>query len=413
MVKPDSRPTQPFLIQYAKMNAKYVKLFFGAMCLVVLPMPILATTSVVINEIAWMGTTTSANDEWIELYNNTSSNIDITGWILKSTDKTPLIKLSGVIPANGYFLLERTDDNSVIGIVADQIYTGSLSNNGEYLQLQDASEAIVDEINGSGEWLMGDNSTKQTMERKSPLMAGSDGVNWQTSQSPGGTPKIQNSSGVIENLQIKTELSINLDNEVVAGSNTENGIIINEFLPAPDSSTQQEEWIELFNQNVFDANVSGWLIQDIEGKIIKYKIPTGAIIPAQEFLLLPKSQTKITLNNDSDGLILFSPNSTAVDKVEYLSAPKGKSFNRFSDDWAWSQDLTPGKTNTDSVVKNDTNEKSTVRNTDNNQASLATVGSLFFNNGGIFSTAIIALIIAIISSIIILILSRSAPQKDS
>lgn len=28
------------------------------------------SSDVVINEIAWMGTTTSANDEWIKLHNN-------------------------------------------------------------------------------------------------------------------------------------------------------------------------------------------------------------------------------------------------------------------------------------------------------------------------------------------------------
>ena len=32
---------------------------------------------VIVSEIAWMGTTTSSNDEWIELYNNTGSAIDL------------------------------------------------------------------------------------------------------------------------------------------------------------------------------------------------------------------------------------------------------------------------------------------------------------------------------------------------
>ena len=34
---------------------------------------------VVVSEISWMGTTTSSNDEWIELFNNTDSPIDLTG----------------------------------------------------------------------------------------------------------------------------------------------------------------------------------------------------------------------------------------------------------------------------------------------------------------------------------------------
>ena len=63
---------------------------------------------VVISEIAWMGTTTSSYDEWIEPYsNNTGSAIDLTNWTLGAADDTPSITLMGTIPAGGYYLLER------------------------------------------------------------------------------------------------------------------------------------------------------------------------------------------------------------------------------------------------------------------------------------------------------------------
>ena len=39
--------------------------------------------TVVINEIAWMGTSaTNSSDEWIELYNNSSTSIDLADWTL-------------------------------------------------------------------------------------------------------------------------------------------------------------------------------------------------------------------------------------------------------------------------------------------------------------------------------------------
>ena len=34
-----------------------------------------ALLDIVVNEVAWMGTTTSYNDEWIELYNSTGSSV--------------------------------------------------------------------------------------------------------------------------------------------------------------------------------------------------------------------------------------------------------------------------------------------------------------------------------------------------
>ena len=87
---------------------------------------------VVISEIAWMGTTTSSNDEWIEPYsNNTGSAIDLTSWALSAADGTPSITLAGIIPAGGYYLLERTDDTSVPGVTAGQTYSGGLNNDGE------------------------------------------------------------------------------------------------------------------------------------------------------------------------------------------------------------------------------------------------------------------------------------------
>ncbi len=146
-----------------------------------------SSNDIVINEIAWTGTTNSANDEWIELYNPTTQEIDLTGWTLTATDGTPNITLEGILAANGYFLLERTDDSSAPNVIADQIYTGALGNSGEKLELRDDQNNLIDSVDCSDSWLTGDNSTKQTMERTES--------GWQTSQDVGGTPKTQNSTG--------------------------------------------------------------------------------------------------------------------------------------------------------------------------------------------------------------------------
>ena len=56
---------------------------------------------VVINEIAWMGTDASPNDEWIELYNRTEKEIALSNWVLYAKDGVPYIPLSGAISAGG------------------------------------------------------------------------------------------------------------------------------------------------------------------------------------------------------------------------------------------------------------------------------------------------------------------------
>ena len=115
--------------------------------------------SVHFNEIAWMGTTESSNNEWIELYNSSDAPIDITGWRIKTIDGSPDIDLKGTISAHRFFLLERTDDNTTPAL-ADQIYTGSLNNSGERLQLFDNNGVLVDDVNG---WTTGNNEQKMTM----------------------------------------------------------------------------------------------------------------------------------------------------------------------------------------------------------------------------------------------------------
>jgi phosphatidylserine/phosphatidylglycerophosphate/cardiolipin synthase-like enzyme len=106
--------------------------------------PIVVATGVVINEVAWAGTPASHYDEWIELYNNTDREVDLRGWLLTAADGIPAVQLTGVIPAHGFYLLERTDDSTVANIPADQIYTGALENTGETLYLYGAG--IIDAL---------------------------------------------------------------------------------------------------------------------------------------------------------------------------------------------------------------------------------------------------------------------------
>ncbi len=123
---------------------------------------------VIINEVAWMGTAAAATDEWIELYNNTAISISLVGWRVTTVDGLNLV-LNGEIGPHGYYLIERTDDNTVSDIPADWIGTfggNGLSNTGEAITLYDAANNIIDTANVSGgAWPAGSNTTKSTMER--------------------------------------------------------------------------------------------------------------------------------------------------------------------------------------------------------------------------------------------------------
>lgn len=183
-----------------------------------------ASSSVQINEIAWMGTSVSANAEWIEVYNPDSSPVNLKDWKLKATDGSPNIILSGIIPGNGYYLLERTSDDTVPGITANQIYTGALSNSGEHLQLIDSTGAVVDDVDGSSGWQAGDDATKNTMQRS--------GSSWITAVQ---TPNALNATtavavSVASNSSNSDSSNTNLSNSPVINSDQNNTSTPNQVL---------------------------------------------------------------------------------------------------------------------------------------------------------------------------------------
>ena len=315
-----------------------LRIFFIIFCLL---LPFLVYGNVSINEIAWMGTSVSYNDEWIELYNN-GSTVSLDGWILKADDGSLEINLSGTISAKGFYLLERTNDDTVPRISADLIYKGTLSNNGENLKLYNNSGSLVDQVNSSDEWLAGDNSTKQTMERI--------GSNWQTSQDPGGTPKTINSIEVpkpeVQEQETKL-LEPEFESIIIEPEKSDEvgprRIYFNEVLPSPDGPDAENEWIEIYNQNDFEVNLSGWTIQDTAGKTTIYTI--NKKIPALGYLVFLRPETKITLNNDGDGLSLINPKGEIIDSISFGKASLGQSYNRTESGWAWTKNLTPGSKN--------------------------------------------------------------------
>jgi len=378
-----------------------LKMFLIIACLL---LPFAVYGSVIINEITWMGTNVSYNDEWIELYNTAENDINLDGWILKAGDGSPEINLSGTIPAKGFYLLERTDDETIPGISADLIYTGALGNNGENLNLYNSSGNLIDEVICTDTWPAGDNSTKQTMER---TISG----NWQTSQNPGGTPKVENSKleEVEEDGPMPTpEEKPTEDAPLTAEpASYPKGIIFNEILPSPDGPDAENEWIELYNQNDFEVDLNNWTIQDTTGSAKTYAL--NAKIPALGYLVLKRPETKITLNNDGDGLNLFNPNEEIVDSVDFGKAFQNQSYSKTSSGWAWNSNLTPGEKNIISVKQASSTAKTTEKQKELSEDRPLTAESADINLSTQKSKPpvwLIALIVAILSAGVVIYLNN-------
>ncbi len=192
---------------------------------------------IVINEVAWAGAATNANDEWIELYNPTDQQVDINGWTLTFGDNTVNLGEAAktIVEPDGYFLLERSDDDTVADVPADLTYTNSLNNEGMLLNLLDQTGAVVDTANAGVEsdWAAGNKKDGAipyaTMERIDPT--GSDiPSNWASNnglitcghdavgEALNGTPRAKNSATIVWETVPTVMLNGPSEGQAVSGS---------------------------------------------------------------------------------------------------------------------------------------------------------------------------------------------------
>jgi hypothetical protein len=150
---------------------------------------------VVINELMWMGSTVSSDDEWIELRNMTSSPVDISGWEISKLSTSEVLMLTipsgSTIAANGYFLIskfDKDDANSALNVNPDIISTVGLRNSSLQIKLYSGSispSTLIDTADdGSGIPLKGYDDgisgPRQSMSRNSTPGDGTQAVNWTT-----------------------------------------------------------------------------------------------------------------------------------------------------------------------------------------------------------------------------------------
>jgi hypothetical protein len=126
---------------------------------------------------------------------------------------------------------------------------------------------------------------------------------------------------------------------VVAGVSS--GILeLSEFIPNPVGS-DDNEWVEIFNPSNLTVSTAGWKLKmnDRNTNLPVYEIP------AEGYLIIPKSEAHFSLINKGGLIALESPAGEALPSVEYGTAPEGSSFARNENGWSWTTLPTPGGEN--------------------------------------------------------------------
>jgi hypothetical protein len=297
---------------------------------------------VIINEVAWMGSESSANDEWIELKNVSSSDVNLKGWTLRDKeDQINIIFEDYTVPKGGFLLLERTNDDSVPSKTADLIYKGSLSNSEEELYLFDNLCQLKDFVSGDLKWPAGDSAGRKTMERNDDLNG------WHTYSGDGdsniwGTPK-ENNSSIKQEAMASVAVSTSKSSPAIiyggGGSSptitycsqsnlstpSVDKVIINEVAWMGSENSANDEWIELKNISNEAISLANWQLLDAEN--IKIVFDSSAAINPQGFYLLERTNDDSVpniikdyeytgaLSNSAESLRLFDSNCQLMDEV--------------------------------------------------------------------------------------------------
>ncbi len=104
-------------------------------------------------------------------------------------------------------------------------------------------------------------------------------------------------------------------------------IFINEWLPNPTGADAKGEFVELFNSGNASVGLTGWSL----GTGAKKRFKLSGVIRAQGYLLLPRSETKLSLKNSDGKIFLYDAAGKLVDQSAFAgTATEGESFDRIS-----------------------------------------------------------------------------------
>lgn len=367
------------------------------------PTQIPPNLTLIINEVAWMGTNSSALDEWIELYNSTDQSIDLKGWVLRTDDASFYVEWteSSIVPPFGYYLMENEDDTTVLNIAADKIYVGRLDDTGGILRLYKPdpqvtqNKILVDVVNSNGgSWPAGRLDTRtpptnhRSMERTnlfppSNPVWDSDAV-WATfmgttfngknsaNQDIFGSPKSKNwvSNVTLTPSRTPTATSRFSPTPTIRartatptplGAKPVGRPFINEFLPRPGFDWNLDgrvdvfdEFIEIKNVGNADLDLNGWRIDDSADfpgspSSSPYTIQ-GIILKPGEYAVFYGLETNILLSDGGDSVRLFDESGTIMDVIDYTIAkvadksvcrlPDGNGFGSWYNDCSPTPNLT-------------------------------------------------------------------------
>lgn len=261
----------------------------------------------------------AANPDWIELYNTSDSEVSLDGCILqddKGAAEEYILPAGMKIPAKGFLVLEG----------GTHFQFGISSSKGDVIKLFDRKGAIISEV-----------SVPITAVNQSYARTTDGGKEWAITEKI--TKGKSNLSDGDEDPQQPQETGVK--------------VCLNEILSAP--AGDDVDFIELFNNDDKEFDLSGYMLQDDKGSSEEFIIPKGTKIAPRGFLVFSQvspggNSFTFGLSSKGDKVIFLTPDRKIIETVitPNFGDVKGKSFGRVTDganEWKQFDTPTKGKSN--------------------------------------------------------------------
>ncbi|HET6863871.1 MAG TPA: lamin tail domain-containing protein [Candidatus Saccharimonadales bacterium] len=330
---------------------------------------------------------TSSNGQFITLYNNSNSIIDLStiqlqyfnNYDLLKATTGKLISLSGKVPPHGYAVIDDGPIQACYQMTVNSVSLG-LSSTAGFVQVSHffgtTSPQFISTLDDYVGWSKTSASGAQTLpgstsaflQRQAPgggqdyskIVIPGAGTWTSVSQPDGSTPcDGSTSAGVAAggNKLATSSAPVPYSTAVVEAASTfaipdsDAGLAapqISEVLPnpAPPVTDADGEFIELYNSNSSQFDLSGFSLQTGTTTFHKYTFPDGTYIAPHQFVAFYSGDTGLSLSNSDGQVKLLEPGGNVLGKTdEYTNAKDGYAWVPVDGLWQWTTTATPNAAN--------------------------------------------------------------------
>jgi len=306
-----------------------------------------AVADISITEIYANPTGSDTAGEYIEIYNDSDTDANLTGWTFSDSSASGSYTLpeNTIIEGGAYMVFFRS------------AFSFALNNSGEEsVTLTRPDESIASSVTfiapDEGYTL---NIIENTPTPSVTLTPNTENITSEALQCeiPKEVSSAQEESEITEEAVIENILPTDIEQP---------NLILSEILPNPIGTDADGEFIEIYNPTDSEANLEGWILNDASTN--GRHILENTEIASGTYIIIPRTVFSFALNNSGEeSVTLTKPGGTVAATVTFDAVPEGSSHSFLNNAWQNTTTPTPNAKNiiTAEIIESVAQESSTAQ----------------------------------------------------